>query len=267
MTNVLIILVFCLYSVKTISRNTVWENNLTLSLNDSKISVNGAKSNVMAGGELINEALKQETDSAQKRILVQSIHHLNRAITAYPDYIDAHLLMGNAQWQYTKSARNAVPFYYNILSINPTHSDTWRNLLFILEEEKEVDFRIQAYQTLLRYNPNKLQVYINLGRAFGREKNDLDNARKYLEQGLLLAPQNLEILTTLGTLYGMQRNYPKAIEALKKSIAIEPTIAKSYVDLGLSYYLNGQFAEAKEAYAKALTLDQTLDSTKFPKLP
>lgn len=264
--QLLLIVVLSLYSIKTISRNSVWENNYTLSTNDAEISINGAKSNIMAGGTLIDEALKPENSKVKKLMLEQSIMHLNRAIAAFPDYVDAWVLLGNANWQLSNSARQAMPFYQNVLNMNPVHSNTWRNVLFVLESDKDTDYKIQSYQTLLRYNPSKIELYIELGTAYGRDKNDLNNAQKYLEQGLKIAPTNIEILTSLGTLYGLQRNYSKAIEVLNKAIDIRPDLAKSHVDLGLSYYLNGQFPQAKQAYAKALELDPTLDSSKFPKI-
>lgn len=253
-----------LYSLKTISRNPVWKNNLTLATNDANISVNGAKSNVMAGGLLTEEATKTNNPAEKNKLLQKAIFHLNRAVNIYPEYIDALLLMGNAQWEFTKDITKAMPYYYRILGINNQHVNTWQNSFVILEQSKNVDAKISAYQTLLKYNPNKPQVYLNLGRAYGREKNDLRQSIYYLEKGKELAPANVDILTNLGTAYGLQKNYNKAIEVLEKASEIKPTVAKIYIDLGLSYFNSGRFDAAKAAFDKAAQLDQNLNRSQFP---
>ena len=253
-----------LYSIKTISRNPVWKNNLTLATNDANISINGAKSNVMAGGLLTEEAAKTNNPKEKRKLLQQAIFYLNRAINIYPDYIDALLLMGNAQWEFTNNVTKAMPYYYRILGINNQHPNAWQNSFIILEQSKNVDNKINAYQTLLKYNPNKAQVYLNLGRAYGREKNNLNQSIAYLEQGRKIAPSNIDILTNLGTAYGLQKNYPKAIEVLEKAIELKPTVSKIHIDLGLSYYYSGQNQKAIAAFDKAASLDNKIDRSNFP---
>ena len=262
--NGLLLVVFSLYTVKTISRNPVWKNNFTLSTNDANISVNGAKSNVMAGGMLSEEAVKLNDPVAQKAMLEQSIFYLNRALRVYPEYIDALILMGNAQFDLTKDAKNALPYYQKIISISPYHVNTWQNIFIVLEQSKDVDYRIQTYETLLRYNPSEERLYLNIGRAYGKERNDLANALKYLEKGISIAPNNLDLLTNLGTVYGIQQNYTKAIEVLEKAIAIQPNVAKTHVDLGLSYYYANLLELAKQSFDKAVELDATLNRSQFP---
>jgi len=256
--------ILLLFSVKTISRNMVWKNNLSLATHDANVSVNGAKSNVMAGGLLTEEAAKIKDPLQKQEKLKEAIFYLNRAVTTYPEYIDALLLMGNAQWDLTKNINNSMPYYQAILGINPYHANTWQNCFIILEQSKDVDSRITAYQTLLRYNPNKPKVYLNLGRAYGREKNDLKNAQLYLEQGRKIAPNNIDILSNLGTLYGIQQNYSAAIEVLEIAKTIKPDASKLYIDLGLSYFYSGQAEKAKTSFDQAAKIDPKVDRSIYP---
>jgi len=259
-----LIIIFGLYSFKTISRNQVWENNLTLATHDANISVNGAKSNVMAGGILTENAMKLSDTLEKQKMLQEGMVYLQRAINAYPEYIDALILMGNAQWELTKNINKVLPYYYQILSINPYHQNTLQNFYIIVEQSKNADDKINAYKTLLRYNPNEMTAYLNLGRAYGREKNDLQNAQLYLETALKIAPNNYEVLSNLGTLYGLSKNYAAAIDVLGKAVQLKPTIAKTHIDLGLSYYYTGQFELAKSSFDKAVQLDPSIERTKFP---
>ncbi|MFT6166242.1 MAG: lipopolysaccharide biosynthesis regulator YciM [Vicingaceae bacterium] len=259
-----LIVIFGLYSLKTISRNQVWENNLTLATHDANISVNGAKSNVMAGGIITENAMKISDPSEKQKMLQEGMVYLQRAINAYPEYIDALILMGNAQWESTKNINQALPYYYQILAINPYHQNTLQNFYIIVEQSKNSDDKINAYQTLLRYNPNEVTAYLNLGRTYGREKNDLKNAQLYLETALKIAANNYEVLSNLGTLYGLSKNYSAAIDVLKKAAQLKPNIAKTQIDLGLSYYYLGQLDLAKSSFDKAVQLDNSINRSQFP---
>ena len=220
--NTIVIILISLYAIKTISRNTVWKNNYTLSVHDANISINGAKSNVMAGGILSEKAIKLTNTAEKEAMLKESIFYLNRAIQIYPEYIDALILMGNAQWNLTKNSRVTIPYYQQILAINPNHAKAWQNIFFVLEQEKNVDTRIQTYLTLLKDNPSKVNLYLFIGLAYGKDKDDLINAQKYLEQGLTINPNHYDILTQLGTLYGLQGKINKSNEVLAKARLLKP---------------------------------------------
>ena len=260
----LLFTIFGLYSLKTISRNQVWKNNLTLATHDANISVNGAKSNVMAGGLLTENAMKLKDSSEKQKMLQEGLVYLQRAINAYPEYIDGLILMGNAQWELTKNINQALPYYYQILAINPYHQNTLQNFYIIVEQSKNTEDKINAYKTLLRYNPNEMTAYLNLGRTYGREKNDLKNAQLYLETALKIAPNNYEVLSNLGTLYGLSKSYNAAIDALEKAAKMNPIIAKTQIDLGLSYYYLGQLELAKSSFDKAVQIDNSINRSQFP---
>lgn len=260
----LLAMVFMLYSIKTIDRNRVWENNLTLSLNDANISVNGAKSNVMAGGLLSEEAAKISNPQERKKMLKEAEFYLQRALNVYPNYIDALILMGNLQWELKNDLAAALPYYQRILNINNQHQQTWENIFMVLESDQDVDQRIAAYQRLLSYNHRQANIYLYLGRAYGREKGQLQNSIQLMEKGLEFNPNHFELLSNLGTAYGLQKNYAKAIEIMERARSIRPNVAKVHSDLGLSYYFSGQMEKAKASFDRAKALDQSLDRNQFP---
>lgn len=262
--SVLIVLIFSLYTLKTVSRNMVWKNNLSLATHDAKISVNGAKSNVMAGGLLSEEAAKTTNPVEKQKLLVQGIKHLEQAIRIYPEYIDALLLMGNAQWELNKIAKNSIPYYKRILAINPNHQNAWSNLLIVLEQSKNSAFKISTYEELQRINPQVEKVYVNLGRVYGKEQNNLNKALEVFHSGLQRFPNSYELLSNIGTVYGLQGNYPNAIQVLEKATQLQPNNSKAFIDLGLSYFYNQENNKAKTAFDKAKQIDPNLDRSKFP---
>src|SRR5690606_9556745 len=193
------IVILSLYSIKTISRNPVWKNNFTLATNDAFISKNGAKSNVMAGGQLLEKAQETTNFREKNELLERSIYHLSRAVEIYPEYVDALLLMGNAQWEFYQDASKAIPYYQRILSINAENENAWKNIDVILRQNKNVDYNIQAYSQLINYNPAREKNYLYLGRLYGQQKNDLNKALDIFQQGLKIAPNSYELLSNMGT--------------------------------------------------------------------
>jgi len=253
-----------LYAGKTISRNRVWKNNFTLATHDANVSINGAKSNVMAGGLLVEEAQKAKNTAQKNKFLQKGIFHLRRAIEIYPEYIDALILMGNAQWELSHNAANALPYYRKILSINPNHTNAWQNIFIVLEQSKDVDYKLNAYETLLQNHPNKVKLYLQLGRTYGKEKNNLTKAIELFKQGLEVQPNNYDLLSNMGTVYGLQQNYTAAIEVLEKAVKLRPQVAKTHIDLGLSYFYLENMEKAKAHFDRAKELDPDIDRNQLP---
>jgi serine/threonine-protein kinase len=69
-----------------------------------------------------------------------------------------------------------------------------------------------------------------------------------------IAPEWYGTYVNVGSIYGDMGQYGKAIDPLKKSIAIRPSYA-GYVNLGTSYFGLNQFADAATAYEEATKLD------------
>lgn len=259
------IVIGLLYSGKTITRNLVWENNYTLSTHDANISINGAKSNIMAGGVILEDKVPLAKSPEERAALLErSIMHLTRAVNIYPDYIDALVLMGNAQWEKTKSTKNVMPYYFRILQINPYHTNTLSNSAIVLEQETDIEYRIQSYLNLIKFNPNHMPFYLNVGRAFGQYKNDLITSSKYLEIAQQLAPNNYEVLRNLGIVYGLSEQFDKSVIVLEKAVALQPNFGPNYVDLAVSYFNIGEVLKAKETMNKAQQLDTNIDRSLYP---
>jgi|SRR5690554_213349 len=257
-------IVLLLYSFKTISRNQVWKDNLTLATHDAQLSVNGAKSNVMAGGLLLEEAQKEQNEALKEELLQQSLYYLFQALTIYPEYADALLLMGNAQWEKTNNAGDALPYYQRILDINPMNDNVWQNIFYILDNTKGSNYKLQTYGDLLKYGTHTASIYLKIGRIFGQDIGNFPEAENQLKEGLKFDPNSYELLTNLGTVYGLQEKYVESIEVLEKALQINNREAKTYIELGLSYYHNGQLQKAKQSFDKATEINPDINRSNFP---
>ena len=213
-----------LFGVKTVARNTVWKDNFTLFTTDVNTSANSAKLCNAAAGELDRVAAYEEKNEAKKTAMFQrAIGYLNHAIEIHPTYKNAYLLMGNTNF-HLKNYDKAVESYQSALKIDPNYRDAKNNL--------GIAFR-------------------DLGKQYGEQRGDVVRALEYLNQAVVLRPDDVEVLRLLGVANGVQGNHAKAIDFFTKVLAQQPNNAQATFDLGTAYYQAGDRAKSDELHAKA----------------
>ena len=108
-------------------------------------------------------------------------------------------------------------------------------------------------------------VWQNLGEAYvglagtqtGDQKNaSYDKAAAAYKKSLELKPDDAGTYNQLGNLYGAQKKFPEATEALSKAAQLDPTMsAKANFNIGAMLVNNGKAAEASEYFKKAVAAD------------
>lgn len=258
-TSILLV-ILALYSVKTISRNQVWENDFTLFTNDVKISENSAKSNTSAGGKLIEEAIKPGNKELKIEYLDQAIFYLKKAIKIHPEYNEALLLMGNAQWERYHKLDSLFNYYDLILKRIPNYKQVYSNM-FNTKITKEFDKPEKADQNLIilhkleKYNSNNFHINYYLGRVYGRYKNNLKLSTQYLEKAAKINPLDIAVFKDLGVAYGMIKEYEKSAGALSKAIGLDPGDPVLKINLAMTYANLRNFQEAFEIMEKTYNMD------------
>ncbi len=236
----ILLAVLALYSLKTISRNQVWENDFTLFTNDVKTSVNSAKSNTAAGGILIEEATKPGNENVKKEYLEKAIIYLRKAISIHPKYNDALLLMGNAQWELYENLDSTFKYYDRILKRAPLYDIVYTNLFetkinTVFEEENRALQNLKILHKLEKYNPNQFNINYLLGRIYGRYANDLEKSKEYLEKAATIDSKNITVFKDLGVVYGITKDYEKSTAALLKATELDPNDPVLKINLIMTY--------------------------------
>jgi tetratricopeptide (TPR) repeat protein len=102
----------------------------------------------------------------------------------------------------------------------------------------------------------RLDAFENTSYTFSLYAKQLtDRTVTFFEDIFGLSDGDLsQIHDRLGVNYNNKGDYPKAIEAFQKLVALTPTAPACY-KLGVAYGNNNDFQEAIEAYGRAITLD------------
>lgn len=223
----LLLLLTIPYTMKTISRNRVWENNYQLFTTDVKTSSGSAKVQNAAGGELISQAVQQQDTTNRRQILEEAISHLVKAIEIHPGYKNAYLLLGNARY-YLKDYNRAIEFYDRALQLDPTYPEALYN-------------RALAQR--------------DLGRYYGERRGDLDKALEFLEKAYPQLQDDYEANRLLGIAYGNQGQPGEAIRFFKKALELKTDDAWANYNLGLAYLAMQDTANASIYIGRARSLN------------
>jgi len=86
--------------------------------------------------------------------------------------------------------------------------------------------------------------------------NDYEDAGRYLEIALKMAPLNVETRYHLGRVRYQQNRFDEAIAAFQEVLRLDPSNVKAENNLGLSLEAENQVEPALAAYRKAIDLDQ-----------
>lgn len=220
----LFVVVCCLFSYKTISRNNAWKDNFTLFKTDINVSQNSAKLRNALGGELIAQAQKTKDVATQAAMFDEAIGHLEKAIEIHPKYQNAYLLLGNA-YNYKRNFEKAIEQYNKCLEIEPGYEDALHNLaityryygIYFLQEKQDIANAVRCLEEMYRLQPNDIESIRMMGKAAGL-KGDHQKALEYFNAVITKNPKDAEAYNDLSIAYGLLKNPEKAAEMKQKAV-------------------------------------------------
>jgi len=215
------------YSYKTVDRNSVWQSNASLFLNDVNISVNSAKLQNAAGGEKTRLATLELDDNKKNQLLKEAIIHLQRAVEIHPTYKNAYLLLGNASY-YLQNYQEAIQYYEQALRLDPNYKDALTNIGI---------------------------AYRDGGRYFGEQKGDLQQALQYLTNAIRYLPQDYETNRLLGVAMGLSGQSMEAVGYFEKATQLSPDNADAWMNLSTAFKAVGRIKDGEEALNRAVSID------------
>jgi Flp pilus assembly protein TadD len=217
--GVVFIVILILFSIKTISRNPVWKNNMTLYSNDIKLAPNSTRTQYYLGNLLVKPKSWGSGDSLTKdSILNDAIKYLNRSIEIYPQFADAHVQKGIAYY-HKKDLGKALESYNKAYELNPNDPVVNNNIGTVLFESGQYGESLEYFLRAVEFNNAYAEAYMNAGSA-----------------------------------YGVLQNYEMAINYFNLCLRYDPGYAQAYYFLGITYQNMGNEPLAKYNFDKAEAL-------------
>ncbi|SDY31273.1 Predicted O-linked N-acetylglucosamine transferase, SPINDLY family [Allochromatium warmingii] len=128
---------------------------------------------------------------------------------------------------------------------------TRKKMLFQLLRLKKFDAaQVQAYQLIEKY-PDDVLGWKVLGTLLVH-KNDINQAKFFLERALQINSSDAEILNSLGQVYQNLKQYDKALECYQAATLLRPDLAETWFNQGQSQQYLKQYQAAIKSYSKAI---------------
>ena len=119
-----------------------------------------------------------------------------------------------------------------------------------MEEEGKPEEARPSYLAALKKDPSRADAELRLAVLDDR-KGDQAGADKHFARALKLQPKNPEILCDRGYSLYLRRQWADAETSLKKALAIDPTHARSHMNLALVLARGGNSQDALKEFARA----------------
>jgi len=268
------VLLVALCSIRIVTRNRNWQNNLVLYANTLAVcpdasyirrdlgAVYWQMGDVESAEREFREVLKvapQFSNAWSSLALVYlKKQHYSEAIEYYKKAIEfdrynaeAHLYLGIAYME-THSLELAETELRTAVSLFPLNSNA-RNALgkLYLDEGRSAEAKEQFRQSV-EIEPN-MMGYGRLGLIHWRE-GDVKLAEQEWREALRLAPNDSSISNNLGLVCTNQGRYTEAVSFFHKAIELKPDDPSPHLNLGIAYGRTGQNASAETEFRTALSL-------------
>jgi Flp pilus assembly protein TadD len=238
---ILSLAVAVVYSVGTMSRNTVWKDDLTLFTDTVRKSPDSALAHDNLGSAYLNQ-----------HRLDEAINEFTVALNLKPDLAEAHYNLGTV-YARQNHLNEAVHEFVTAVTLKPDLAEAHYNLGTVFLKQNRLTEAVHEFITELKLKPDFAMAHNNLGNAYLRQNRTDEAVNEYIT-ALTLKPDLAEAHYDLGTAYARQNHLNEAVHEFVTAVTLEPDDAEAHYNLGTLYLNQNRITEAENEYMTALTL-------------
>lgn len=148
-----VLVMVALYSFKTVTRNRVWHDNLTLFATDVKASARSCQVRRHYGGELINMGMAEKDPQKQTEWFNKGIEQFSEGLKINPHFAEIFFKLGVA-YQTVKVTNDLAIYYYNrAIQEAPGYAIPYNNLGILYENLGKQELASYYYNRAAEVNP------------------------------------------------------------------------------------------------------------------
>ena len=164
------------------------------------------------------------------------------------------IFLSALQKQRENKLTSAELLYKKILKYAPNNVEVFNNLGLIYKVKKKTDKAIEFFINAIKLNPKYIHAYFNLANTY-RENKNYNNAIDYFLKTINLDTNYINAYNNLGSLYIEIKEYKFAIENYKKALKINAKFEDAYFNIAISYEKLDEFDKAIEFYNKLIVIN------------
>jgi tetratricopeptide (TPR) repeat protein len=221
------------FATRTVARNRVWHDNLTLAratVADAPLSV---QSHALLATTLVDRGEHHE-----------ALREFDAALAIYPDHIDALFNAGVAHMTLKENAE-ALRLFDRVVALEPTRFAAWVNEAAIRIGRGESKEALEAADRAVALRPTASNGHVMRGFAL-RGLGRLADARTAFQDALRHPPFGADALLGFGAT-ALELGDAKAAAAAYEHLVRAAPSAEAYRGLVVSYRQAGRDADARQA--------------------
>lgn len=197
------------FSLKSWARIPAWKDEMSLNRAAIQVSTNSARANSYMAYSLYQAGLQTNDQAQRKQLYEEALPYVNRALEIYPSYSDAVTCKGGlvaGLYQMDGNLDKLLDEFYHLLSA--------RHVSFL--DQYMVYLNGQA-------DRNKLaQFYHRAGfQLLAEEQGNFPLALQYLNYGIQIAPNNVQLLQDIAAVYLATGQYSNAIQFSQRGLQLQ----------------------------------------------
>ena len=183
----------------------------------------------------------------------QAIVELNKALTLNPDYVDAILLLGEADLR-AGDAQPVIASMLRFLNKHPGAEEARDLLAAAYRSLGQLDDAARTLNDQIIASPRSAKPYVGLGLIL-RQQGKMTEARNAFERAHELEPQNPAPVEQLVELDILSKDFNSAFQKVQRQWSGNPEPAVADFLKAKIYFAQGEWDRAEAALLKALQLD------------
>jgi tetratricopeptide (TPR) repeat protein len=188
-----------------------------------------------------------------------AVQSFTQALALRPDQVI--WLMARAEaYEALGNENKALKDYETCLKADPKYAQAYLKIGVIHQLNNRFAEAQKAYQSAISIDPTQVYAYNNLAFGLAERKEQLNDALKWANKAVELAPQLPQFQDTLAWVRRARGELDQAARILEKSTTLKPELADVYYHLGIVYSEQGRNADAGEAFKKALAMGSLANS-------
>ena len=117
---------------------------------------------------------------------------------------------------------------------------------------RDYTLAIRLYSGLLKNDPKNVELLSSLGSIYEKNRQDADAIPLYKEI-VRLEPDNIEALNSLGGIYRRLKRYEESIAVLEQALLTDADNSQVYYNLGFTYKLMGNKDDAIDCFNRVVS--------------
>ena len=146
----------------------------------------------------------------------------------------------------------AKPILKKLIDKSPANSEYHRIMGQITSEEGDQNEAINCLIDALKWDPKNGYALVMMGNIFSKHKNDIETARKYYDQAILVNPNDNIAINNIATNLLQQGSLEDAKKYFWEAVKIDDTYPNTHYALGMIAESEGDLDSALYSTLRAL---------------